>query len=58
MAILDKYSDQGIESIENIEILKLPSINKIASVHQIISAFGGKDKFQNSIKDLSKSLYI
>jgi type I restriction enzyme, R subunit len=56
-AILDKYSDQGIENIENIEVLKLPPIDKFGSVHEIISIFGGRNMFENSIKELSRNLY-
>jgi type I restriction enzyme R subunit len=56
-AILDKYSDQGIENIENIEVLKLPPIDKYGSVYEIISIFGGRNMFENSIKELSRNLY-
>lgn len=56
-ALLDKYADQGIENIENIQILTVPPINQLGSVTEIISAFGSKEEYEKAIKELESELY-
>jgi len=56
-ALLDKYADQGIENIENIQILTVPPINEFGSVTEIIKAFGSRAEYENAIKDLENELY-
>lgn len=56
-ALLDKYADQGIENIENIQILTVPPINKFGSVTEIIKAFGSREEYEKAIKELENELY-
>lgn len=56
-ALLDKYADQGIENIENIQILSIPPINQFGSVTEIINVFGSKLKYEEALKDLENELY-
>lgn len=56
-ALLDKYADQGIENIENIQILTVPPINEFGSVTEIIQAFGSREEYEKAIKDLENELY-
>lgn len=56
-ALLDKYADQGIENIENIQILTVPPINEFGSVTEIIKAFGNRGEYEKAIKDLENELY-
>jgi type I restriction enzyme R subunit len=56
-ALLDKYADQGIENIENIQILTVPPINEFGSVTEIIKAFGSLQEYEKAIKDLENELY-
>jgi type I restriction enzyme R subunit len=42
-ALLDKYADQGIENMENIQILTVPPISDFGSVTEIIKVFGSRD---------------
>jgi type I restriction enzyme, R subunit len=56
-ALLDKYADQGIENIENIQILTVPPINEFGSVTEIMKAFGSRSEYENAIKDLENELY-
>lgn len=56
-ALLDKYADQGIENIENIQILTVPPINEFGSVTEIIKAFGSRAEYESAIKDLENELY-
>jgi type I restriction enzyme R subunit len=56
-ALLDKYADQGIENIENIQILTVPPISDLGSVTEIIKAFGSREAYDNAIKELENELY-
>lgn len=56
-ALLDKYADQGIENIENIQILTVPPINEFGSVTEIIKAFGSREEYEKAIRDLENELY-
>ncbi|MNL83148.1 hypothetical protein D3C87_2107140 [compost metagenome] len=56
-ALLDKYADQGIENIENIQILTVPPINEFGSVTEIIKVFGNREAYEKAIKELESELY-
>ncbi len=56
-ALLDKYMDEGIENLENIEVLKLEKFRPFGVPVEIIKAFGGKEEYKLAIKELEKELY-
>jgi type I restriction enzyme R subunit len=56
-ALLEKYADQGIENIENIQILTVPPINQFGSVTEIIKVFGSRIAYEKAIKELENELY-
>ncbi len=56
-ALLDKYADAGITNIEQIEVLKLAPLNEFGSPVEIITAFGGKAKYQAALQELERALY-
>jgi type I restriction enzyme R subunit len=56
-ALLDKYADEGIENIENIEVLRVQPISDMGSPTEIIKEFGNKDNYLKAIKDLENELY-
>ena len=55
--LLDKYADEGIENIENIEVLKLQPINQYGRPMEIIKSFGGKEKYLEALQELESQLY-
>jgi type I restriction enzyme R subunit len=56
-ALLEKYADQGIENIENIQILTVPPLNNLGTVTEIIKTFGSREEYEKAIKDLESELY-
>jgi type I restriction enzyme R subunit len=56
-ALLDKYADQGIENMENIQILTIPPISDFGSVTEIIKVFGSREAYDKAIKELENELY-
>ena len=56
-ALIDKFADDGIEEIENREILKFQPFDEIGTPVEIIKEFGGKTKYEEAIKELEKELF-
>ncbi len=56
-ALLDKYADDGLETIEKTEVLKLSPFNKIGTPLELINAFGSKEKYIEALMELEKELY-
>ncbi len=57
-ALLDKYAETDITSLETIDILKLEPVNKIGSPLYILNTiFNGRKNFENIIKELEKEIY-
>lgn len=56
-ALLDKYMNQGIQEITNIDVLKLEPFIKFGKPSRIIKKFGGKDLYINAIRDLQNAIY-
>ena len=57
-ALLDKYADEGVENIEDLNVLKLPPINQLGTPLEIIrNYFGGKEKYLEALHEMEKQLY-
>lgn len=57
-ALLDKYSDGGIRSLESLEILKVDPLARLGTPIEIIQLFGGKDKYLAAVHELESQLYF
>ena len=56
-ALLEKYSDSGLRSVESLDILKVEPISGLGTPVEIIKLFGGKDAYLAAIRDLENALY-
>lgn len=57
-ALLDKYADTGVVSLENLDILKVKPISDIGSPIYIVNRiFKGKDNFEKALRELTHELY-
>jgi len=56
-ALLSKYADEGIENIESIKVLQLPTFQEFGSPLEIIKLFGGKQNYLNAVAELEQELY-
>ena len=57
-ALLDKYADEGIASLENAMVLRLDPFAAMGTPVEIINTiFGGKDQFDAAIIELEQELY-
>ncbi len=56
-ALLDKYMNEGINQLENTEILEVSPFDKIGSPVKIAKLFGGKQAYITAVKDLEAQIY-
>lgn len=56
-ALLDKYADEGITTIESTEVLSIDPLNEFGTPYEIIKLFGSKENYEAAVKDLEKQLY-
>lgn len=56
-SLLDKYSDDGLVTIESTEVLKLDPLNKLGTPVELIKAFGSKANYLEALKELEQELY-
>ncbi len=56
-SLLEKYADDGLLTMESIEVLKLAPLNKHGSPIEIIKSFGGKANYLQAITELEQALY-
>ena len=56
-ALLQKYADSGITSVESLEILKVDPLTAHGTPVEIVKLFGGRDGYLAAIRELETSLY-
>ncbi|TWT55236.1 Type-1 restriction enzyme R protein [Allorhodopirellula solitaria] len=56
-ALLEKYANQGILSIESMDVLKVDPLDEFGTPVEIIKLFGGKAGYLAALKDLETQLY-
>lgn len=56
-ALLDKYADEGIEPMEEPQILTIAPFNQIGTPMEIAKAFGGFEGYQKAVWELQRELY-
>ncbi len=57
-ALLEKYADEGITTIENPQVLKLRPFDAMGTPVEIINnVFGGKANYEKAIHDLEQELF-
>lgn len=56
-ALLQKYADSGITSVESLEILKVDPLTAFGTPVEIVSFFGGKSAYLTAIRELESALY-
>lgn len=55
--LLDKYSDVGYRDVEDIRVLQLEPFRSIGSDVEIVSLFGGKQKYQEMVDEVLDLVY-
>jgi type I restriction enzyme R subunit len=56
-ALLDKYANEGVDDIEDIQMLKVRPISGFGTPIEILERFGGKDAYVKAVHELEDMLY-
>ena len=56
-ALLDKYADAGLASLEDGQVLRLQPLSDMGTPVELVRAFGGKAQFDRAILELESALY-
>ncbi|MCK5043585.1 DEAD/DEAH box helicase family protein, partial [Candidatus Pacearchaeota archaeon] len=56
--LLKKYSDEGIENLEDAEVLRVDPLNKFGRPLEIMKLFGGKVGYRKMVKEIEERLYL
>lgn len=56
-ALLSKYAETGIKSVESLDILKVDPLSAFGTPIEIINLFGGKPSYLAAVKELEDQLY-
>jgi type I restriction enzyme R subunit len=56
-ALLDKFADGGIRSVESMDILKVDPLTRFGTPVEILKIFGGKLQYLAAIQQLEAALY-
>jgi type I restriction enzyme R subunit len=56
-ALLEKYADAGLMSVESLEILKVDPLTTFGTPVEIVSLFGGKQRYLAAIHELESEIY-
>ena len=56
-ALVDKYADEGLDTLESMEVLKLNPISDFGSPVEIVKTFGGRKKYLEALVELENEIY-
>jgi len=56
-ALLDKYADEGIQNIEQMDVLKVTPFDRFGSPVEIVKSFGGKNEYTAAIHEMETYIY-
>jgi type I restriction enzyme R subunit len=56
-ALIDKYADEGIATIESNEVLKVQPFTDFGSPVELVKSFGGRQQYLGALKTLERELY-
>lgn len=56
-ALLDKYADEGLATIEDTKVLQIAPFSQLGSPLELVQAFGGKAGYLKALRELEAALY-
>jgi type I restriction enzyme, R subunit len=56
-ALLQKYADSGLRSVESLDILKVDPLTSFGTPVEIVKLFGGKANYLAAVRQLKSALY-
>jgi type I restriction enzyme R subunit len=56
-ALLDKYADEGVATLESMDVLRVPPINGLGTPVELLRSFGGKPQYEAALRAIEHELY-
>jgi type I restriction enzyme R subunit len=56
-ALLDKYADEGVLNLDDANVLRIPPLDRLGTLVELVNAFGGRPGFEQAVHDLQAELY-
>lgn len=56
-ALLEKYADEGIENIEDLDVLRIEPFNQMGTPAEILSIFGDRERYVDAVEELEQEIY-
>jgi type I restriction enzyme, R subunit len=56
-ALLDKYADEGIATIESNEVLRVQPLSTLGTPVELVRSFGGRPQYLQALAALERELY-
>lgn len=56
-ALLAKYADEGVASLERMDVLRVQPLNQLGTPAEIIRRFGGREQYLEAVRELERQLY-
>ena len=56
-ALLDKYADEGVATLESADVLKLQPFTDLGSPVELVRSFGGRPQYLAAVQSLERELY-
>lgn len=56
-ALIDKYADEGVQTIESMEVLNVPPLTGLGSPVELVRSFGGRAQYLQALQLLERELY-
>ncbi|MBY3390458.1 EcoAI/FtnUII family type I restriction enzme subunit R [Rhizobium laguerreae] len=55
--LLAKYADEGVLSLDDTNVLRIPPANTLGTPVELVRAFGGKVAFEQAVHDMQNAIY-
>jgi type I restriction enzyme R subunit len=56
-ALLDKYANEGLASIEDTKVLRVQPFSNFGTPLELVKAFGGRGEYESALRQLEAELY-
>lgn len=56
-ALIDKYADEGVKTIESMEVLRVPPLDGLGTPVVLVRSFGGRTEYDAALRTLEQELY-
>ncbi len=56
-ALIDKYADEGVQTIESMEVLRVPPLDTLGTPTELVKSFGGRAQYDAALRAIEHELY-